>query len=141
MQDGSSYTFTPLQPLKTAVLLLVFNRLDTTKQVFEAIRLARPPRLYISADGPEILAPVNTRRSRLSATMLWAISTGIARSKRYFERKTWGVNTLLAAVSIGFSKMKKWELFWKMIACRILLFLGFARSYWSDTGRMSELGS
>jgi hypothetical protein len=30
---------------------LVFNRLDTTKQVFEAIREAKPPRLYVAADG------------------------------------------------------------------------------------------
>jgi hypothetical protein len=30
---------------------LVFNRLDTTKQVFEAIRQAKPPRLYVAADG------------------------------------------------------------------------------------------
>lgn len=37
---------------KTAVLLLIFNRLDTTKQVLEAIRLARPARLYIACDGP-----------------------------------------------------------------------------------------
>lgn len=44
--------FTPPHPLKTAVLFLVFNRLDTTKQVFEAIRKAKPPRLYIAADGP-----------------------------------------------------------------------------------------
>jgi GR25 family glycosyltransferase involved in LPS biosynthesis len=29
----------------------VFNRLDTTKQVFEAIRQAKPPRLYVAADG------------------------------------------------------------------------------------------
>lgn len=29
----------------------MFNRLDTTKQVFEAIREAKPPRLYIAADG------------------------------------------------------------------------------------------
>jgi hypothetical protein len=43
--------FTPLHPLNTAVLFLVFNRLDTTKQVFEAIREAKPPRLYIAADG------------------------------------------------------------------------------------------
>lgn len=41
----------PPNPLNTAVLFLVFNRLDTTKQVFEAIRLAKPPRLYIAADG------------------------------------------------------------------------------------------
>ena len=30
---------------------MVFNRLDTTKQVFEAIRQAKPPRFYIAADG------------------------------------------------------------------------------------------
>jgi hypothetical protein len=38
--------------LKTAVLFLVFNRPDTTRQVFEAIRQAKPPRLYVAADGP-----------------------------------------------------------------------------------------
>lgn len=43
--------FTPPAPLNTAVLFLVFNRLDTTKQVFAAIKQAKPPRLYISADG------------------------------------------------------------------------------------------
>ncbi|GHT86478.1 hypothetical protein FACS1894137_12140 [Spirochaetia bacterium] len=36
----------------TPVLFLVFNRLDTTKQVFEAIRKAVPPRLYVASDGP-----------------------------------------------------------------------------------------
>ena len=44
-------TFSPPSPLKTAVLFMVFNRLDTTKQVFEAIRKAKPPKLYIAADG------------------------------------------------------------------------------------------
>lgn len=43
--------FTPPHSLNTAVLFLVFNRLDTTKQVFEAIRKAKPPRLYVAADG------------------------------------------------------------------------------------------
>jgi GR25 family glycosyltransferase involved in LPS biosynthesis len=43
--------FPPHYPLNTAVLFLIFNRLDTTKQVFEAIRQARPPRLYVAADG------------------------------------------------------------------------------------------
>ncbi|MFT0849655.1 glycosyltransferase family 2 protein [Achromobacter sp. F4_2707] len=44
--------FSPPYPLDTAVLFLVFNRPEPTKQVFEAIRLAKPPRLYIAADGP-----------------------------------------------------------------------------------------
>ncbi|NPV38360.1 MAG: nucleotide-diphospho-sugar transferase [Brevinematales bacterium] len=44
--------FIPPKPLSTPVLFLIFNRLETTKQVFEAIKKARPPRLYIGADGP-----------------------------------------------------------------------------------------
>ncbi|KFJ42919.1 nucleotide-diphospho-sugar transferase [Francisella philomiragia] len=43
--------FTPPHPLNTAVLFLIFNRPDTTKRVFEAIRQAKPPKLYIAADG------------------------------------------------------------------------------------------
>ncbi len=39
-------------PINTAVLFLIFNRPDTTRHVFETIRQARPPRLYVSADGP-----------------------------------------------------------------------------------------
>ncbi len=38
--------------MQSAVLFLVFNRPDTTRQVFEAIRAAKPPRLYVAADGP-----------------------------------------------------------------------------------------
>ena len=40
--------------LSTPVLFLVFNRLDTTRQVLNEIRKARPPRLYVSADGPRL---------------------------------------------------------------------------------------
>ena len=43
--------FIPPHPLNTAILFLVFNRLDTTKKIFEAIRQAKPPRLYVAADG------------------------------------------------------------------------------------------
>lgn len=39
------------QQLNTPVLFLIFNRPDTTKRVFESIREAKPPRLYIAADG------------------------------------------------------------------------------------------
>lgn len=37
---------------QTAILFLVFNRLETVKLVFESIRKVKPPRLYIAADGP-----------------------------------------------------------------------------------------
>lgn len=47
----TTQVFVPPSPLQTAVLFLVFNRPETTKQVFEAIRQAKPPRLYVAADG------------------------------------------------------------------------------------------
>lgn len=43
--------FYPPYKLNTAVLFLVFNRLDVTKQVFDVIKKAKPPRLYIASDG------------------------------------------------------------------------------------------
>jgi hypothetical protein len=38
--------------LHTPVLLLIFNRPDTTEKVIEAIRLYKPRQLFIAADGP-----------------------------------------------------------------------------------------
>lgn len=38
--------------MDTPILFLVFNRPDSTRRVFEEIRVARPRRLYIAADGP-----------------------------------------------------------------------------------------
>jgi hypothetical protein len=45
-------TFIPPNDLKTPVLFLVFNRPETTSIVFETIRRAKPPKLYIASDGP-----------------------------------------------------------------------------------------
>ncbi|MEO1298117.1 MAG: nucleotide-diphospho-sugar transferase [Cyanobacteria bacterium J06636_16] len=42
----------PSPPLKSAVLLLTFKRLDTTQKVLQAIGSVKPQRLYISSDGP-----------------------------------------------------------------------------------------
>ena len=36
----------------TPVLLMLFNRVDTTQKVFESLRLAKPAKLFIAANGP-----------------------------------------------------------------------------------------
>ncbi len=42
-----------MQPrFDTAILLLIFNRPETTAQVFDTVRTVRPSRLYVAADGP-----------------------------------------------------------------------------------------
>lgn len=42
----------PLHRLCPPVLLIVFNRPETTRHVFQEIRRAKPARFYIGADGP-----------------------------------------------------------------------------------------
>ena len=48
----SSTSHKPTSALQTPVLLLAFNRPDTTQRVFDAIRQAAPTRLYVAVDGP-----------------------------------------------------------------------------------------
>src|SRR5687767_5193193 len=40
--------------LNRPVLFIIFNRPETTKEVFEAIRKAHPKQLFVAADGPRI---------------------------------------------------------------------------------------
>ena len=44
-------------PTKSAVLFIIFNRPDTTRQVFAQIKKAKPRRLYIAGDGPRANRP------------------------------------------------------------------------------------
>ena len=38
-----------------AVLIIIYNRPDTTKRVFDIIKKVKPKRLYIAADGRKII--------------------------------------------------------------------------------------
>jgi hypothetical protein len=49
----------------TPVLFLIFNRLATSQRVLAAIRQARPPRLYVAADGPRTLCLGEAEQVRL----------------------------------------------------------------------------
>ena len=41
-----------MNSIKTTVLFIFFNRPEITIKVFEKIRQAKPPRLYVAIDGP-----------------------------------------------------------------------------------------
>ncbi len=43
--------------MKTPVVLIIFKRPHTTEKVFEAIRQAKPPKLFVIADGPRLDHP------------------------------------------------------------------------------------
>lgn len=50
--EGNSCYRVKLHIMKSPILFIIFKRADTTQQVFERIREAHPPKLYIAADGP-----------------------------------------------------------------------------------------
>ena len=58
--------------IETPIILILFNRPDTTKQVFEAIRQAKPTKLLIIADGP--------RQNRLGEAELCAKTRSVVDS-------------------------------------------------------------
>lgn len=61
---------------ESAVLLITFNRPDTTKNVFEAIQLYKPKKLYIFSDGP--------RAEKLDSDWL-----KIQETRKIFENLDW----------------------------------------------------
>jgi hypothetical protein len=60
-------------PIDTPVLFLVFNRPDTTARVFEAIRAARPKRLFVAADGPRSHRAGEAERCRQARQLAMAV--------------------------------------------------------------------
>jgi hypothetical protein len=60
-------------PLNTPVLFLIFCRPETTKQVFEAIRKAKPTRLYVAADGPRDHRPGEAEKCEATRKIATAV--------------------------------------------------------------------
>lgn len=59
--------------LETPVLFLIFCRPETTKRVFEAIRKAKPSRLYIAADGPRADRPAEAEKCEATRQIATAV--------------------------------------------------------------------
>ena len=60
----------PIAELAPPVLLIVFNRPHLTRRVLEAVRRARPVRLYVAADGPRPNQPTDAIRCGLTRAVV-----------------------------------------------------------------------
>lgn len=56
--------------LETPVLLLIFNRPDTTQRTFDAIRAVKPRHLFVAADGPRSDKPTDVERCRNARSVI-----------------------------------------------------------------------
>lgn len=55
---------------ETPVLLLIFNRPDTTRRTFDVIRAAQPRYLFVAADGPRSDKPTDVERCRAARSVV-----------------------------------------------------------------------
>ncbi len=87
---NNAQKFTPPCPLHTAVLFLIYKRPDTTRQVFEAIRKAKPPRLYVAADGPKLDVPGEAERVQQAREIVMSGVDWDCEVKTLFRDKNFG---------------------------------------------------
>jgi hypothetical protein len=73
----------------TPILFLIFNRPDTTKLVFEAIRNIKPKQLFIAADGPRLDRPGEKEKCRETRSIITKIDWACE------------VKTLLQPINLG----------------------------------------
>jgi len=74
---------------KQPLLFLVFNRMGTTKKVFEEIKKAKPKKIYIAADGPR-----NKKEKKKTDSVRRYILNGInwdCQVKKLFRNKNLGL--------------------------------------------------
>jgi len=102
--------------VKSPVLLLIFNRPDTTLKVLNQLRKVQPDRLYIAADGP--------RENNISDKTLCAETRAITdlidwdcTVKKIFNEENKGCKVAVSSALDWFFNQKKKALFWKMTAC------------------------
>jgi hypothetical protein len=75
--------------MRSPVLFLIFNRPKYTEASFAAIRKARPPRLYVAADGPRMNNPDDARLCAQTRRILERVDWP-CEVKTLFRKENWG---------------------------------------------------
>ena len=88
---------------KLPVLFLIFNRPETTRRVFDAIRAYRPERLFIAADGPRPDRPGEAEMCRLTREEAQKCDWPCEVETRFLERNLGCRDAVSSAVSWYFS--------------------------------------
>ncbi len=108
-----------------AVLFLVFNRPGVTAQVFEAIRKARPSRLYIAADGPRTNRVGELERCEEVRRQVTSVDWP-CELKTLFRSENLGCGRAVREAINWFFQHETEASFSRMIVCHILAFSSIA---------------
>lgn len=102
----------------TPILFIIFNRPDTTQIVFDQIRKIKPKALYVFADGPRKDRIGEEEKCKLAREIIESVDWECNIRKIYNDENL-GCKKAVSNAITWFLKMKKRELFLKMMSFRI----------------------
>lgn len=96
-----------VEPFRTPILLIVFNRPETTKAVFESIRSMRPTELYIAADGPRHEVEGEQARCRQARQIATAVDWSCSVRTLFRDRNLGCAASVSSAISWFFENVEE----------------------------------
>lgn len=91
------------EPMRGALLFIVFNRPEVTARTFATIRRARPPRLYVAADGPRAERPAEAGLCAATRAIATAVDWPCAVQTRFLPTNAGCKRAVESAVSWFFA--------------------------------------
>jgi len=71
--------------MKTPIVFIIFKRADTTEKVFEAIRQAKPTKLFVIADGPRTDRPGEVEKCEATRAVIERVDWNCEVIKNYSD--------------------------------------------------------
>ena len=126
--EGQHAMHTSASPaLNTPILLIVFNRPNTTERVFEAICRQRPRQLFVAADGPRPHVDADAERCDAARKIATRVDWDCEVKTLFRKRNLECCVSLSSAITWFFSRLNT-ALFLRMTFCQLQIFSCFARN-------------
>jgi hypothetical protein len=93
--------------LRVPVLLLIFNRPDSTAEAMKSIRAARPPALYIAADGPRAGVATDVARCEEARRVATGVDWACELRTRFSDRNLGCAGNSIGGISWFFENVEE----------------------------------
>ncbi|MFT7073466.1 MAG: hypothetical protein ACJAX3_002463 [Patiriisocius sp.] len=90
--------------LNTPILFIIFNRPETTRQVFSKIRVVKPRKLYVAADGPRSTHPEDLDKCESTRALIEQVDWDCQVEKLYRENNLGCKQAVSQAINWFFEK-------------------------------------
>ncbi|MBR8839336.1 MAG: glycosyltransferase family 2 protein [Stigonema ocellatum SAG 48.90 = DSM 106950] len=93
--------------MKTPVAFMIFKRPDSTEKVFEAIRQAKPPKLFVIADGPRVDRPNEAEKCEAARAIIERVDWDCEVIKNYSDTNLGCAKRISSGIDWVFSNVEE----------------------------------